>query len=78
MPIYHKAGRNEMPGRVCCMCHHQRGAYRPFPDHEPKEHSNALEGKVASEVVLVTGERLRIGAGFDASLLRQVLAALRA
>ena len=30
------------------------------------------------ELVLMTGERLRIGAGFDASLLRQVLAALRA
>ena len=30
------------------------------------------------ELVLTTGERLRISAGFDPSLLRQVLAALRA
>jgi transposase-like protein len=34
-------------------------------------------GKTELELVLVSGERLRIGAGVDATTLRMVLAALR-
>jgi transposase-like protein len=43
----------------------ERGPSRPEPE-------------VGLELVLATGERLRIGAGVDATTLRTVLAALRA
>ena len=41
------------------------------PRQGPAEHA-------ALELVLTTGERLRIGAGVDATTLQQVLEALRA
>jgi transposase-like protein len=62
---WRKRLRNQTPMRFALV---ETGAGRPTVPAE----SGLLE------FVLVTGERLRIGAGFDASLLRQVLAALRA
>jgi hypothetical protein len=45
----------------------ERGAARPVPTTE-----------TALELVVATGERLRIGTGVDATTLRTVLEALRA
>ena len=56
--------RGEGPVRFALV---ERGAVGPEP---------AMEASL--ELVLATGERLRIGAGVDATLLRTVLEALRA
>ena len=61
---WRKRLRGEGPVRFALV---DRGAVRPEPATE-----------ASLELVLATGERLRIGAGVDAATLRTVLGALRA
>jgi hypothetical protein len=62
--LWRRRLREQEPVRFALV---ERGAAQPQPATEQ-----------ALELVLATGERLRIGAGVDATVLRTVLEALRA
>jgi transposase-like protein len=62
--VWRKRLRNQPPMRFALV---ETGMARP-----------QVPAESGLELVLTTGERLRIGAGFDPGILRQVLAALRA
>ena len=62
--LWRKRLQKEQPMRFALV---ETGAVRPQPATEP-----------GLELILTTGERLRIGAGVDLTALRKVLEALRA